>query len=210
MANKVKRMRQTRDPTDESVKYAILCENGVDQKVYHVDHVWLALKFRSCWPTESKLVKMICHLKKKLLWGTWNIFAKHPTTDLASIQETKEKVMFFGCIQHCYDHTFGLLWRTQKNSTLRKNWVVRCNWYLGFYVPATLHIQKKGSIRDSKVAWPCLLWSTAAINTPWPFLPLHGRPHKKAQQDWQADRRHVWPPERLWVLGGEQNEMRST
>jgi hypothetical protein len=46
MANQLKWMRETRDLTDESVEltdesveYAILCENGVDQKVYHVVNV---------------------------------------------------------------------------------------------------------------------------------------------------------------------------
>jgi hypothetical protein len=29
-------MRETRDLRDENVEHAILCENRVDQKVYHV------------------------------------------------------------------------------------------------------------------------------------------------------------------------------
>ena len=38
---------------------------------------------------------------------------REPTTNLASIEEIKEEMAFFGQIIHCYDCVFGLLRRTR-------------------------------------------------------------------------------------------------
>jgi hypothetical protein len=62
-----------------------------------------------------------------------NLFYTDPTRDLASIQEIKEKMIFFGCILHCYDCTSGLLWRTRKTispeeriDSLASIWLTQC------------------------------------------------------------------------------------
>jgi hypothetical protein len=112
MTKKLKRVRETRDLTDESIKYAIdrtLCANGVDRKVYHVQCL--------IGPQIMKLlenrVEIMSQLEVKFLHVREENLAKDPTTDLASIEEIREEMVFFRRILNCYDCVFSLLRRTR-------------------------------------------------------------------------------------------------
>jgi hypothetical protein len=95
-----------------SVEYAIdstLCANGVDQKVYHGQCL--------IGPQIQKLlanrVTILSQLEANFLRVREQTLEREPTTNLASIEEIKEEMAFFGQIIHCYDCVFGLLRRTR-------------------------------------------------------------------------------------------------
>ena len=112
MTKQLKRMRDTRDLTEGSVEYAIdstLCANGVDRKVYHGQCL--------IGPQIQKLlanrVTILSQLEANFLRVREQTLEREPTTNLASIEEIKEEMAFFGQIVHCYDCVFGLLRRTR-------------------------------------------------------------------------------------------------
>jgi hypothetical protein len=107
-------LKDTRDLTDESVEYAIdrtLCLNGVNRKVYHGQCI--------IGPQSQKLLAnrdgIIDQLETAFLRVREQILKQNPTTNLASVKETKEEMNFFRIFLHCYDCAFGLLRRTKKN-----------------------------------------------------------------------------------------------
>jgi hypothetical protein len=113
MRKTLKFLKDTRDLTDESVEYAIdrtLCLNGADRKVYHGPCL--------IGPQIQKLlanrVQIIDQLQTEFLRVREQNSIKNPTTNLASIEEIKEEMIFFRIILHCYDCAFGLLRRTRK------------------------------------------------------------------------------------------------
>jgi hypothetical protein len=108
MIKRLKMMRDTKDLTDGRVKYAIdgtLCANGVDRKVYHGQ----CLIGPQIMKLLANRVEIMTQLERKFLHVRDENLAKDPTTDLASIEEIREEMDFFGRILHCYDCEFSLL-----------------------------------------------------------------------------------------------------
>jgi hypothetical protein len=108
MTKRLKMMRDTRDMTDGSVEYAIdgtLCANGVDRKVYHGQ----CLIGPQIMKLLANRVEIMTQLEMKFLHVWDENLAKDPTTDLASIEEIREEMDFFGRILHCYHCKFSLL-----------------------------------------------------------------------------------------------------
>jgi hypothetical protein len=110
MTKQLKRLRETRDLTDESVESAIdltLCANGVDRKVYHGQCL--------IGPQIQKLlanrVTILSQLEMNFLHVQEQTLQEVPAANLASVEEIKEEMAFFGRILLCYD--FGLLRRTR-------------------------------------------------------------------------------------------------
>jgi hypothetical protein len=121
-------MRETRDLTDGSVENAIghtLCANGVDQKVYHGGQ-WLVSP--QITKLLAKRVKIMSWLETKFLHVQDADLAKDPKTDVASIQEIREEMVFFGHILHCHDCVFSLPWQTRTIFLLRKEQSCRSQW----------------------------------------------------------------------------------
>jgi hypothetical protein len=112
MTKQLKRLRETRDLTDESVKYTIdptLCDNGEDRKVSHGQCL--------IGPQIQKLVAnrvtILSQLEAKFLHVREQTLQKNSTTNLASVEEIKQEMAFFSRILLCYDCVFGLLRRTR-------------------------------------------------------------------------------------------------
>jgi hypothetical protein len=92
MRNKLKKFKETRDLTDGSVEYTIdriLCDNGVDRKVYHGQCL--------IGPQIQKLlanqVKIMDQLEEKCLRVREENLKEDPKTNLASPQEIKEEMI---------------------------------------------------------------------------------------------------------------------
>jgi hypothetical protein len=58
-------------------------------------------------------VTILSQLEANFLCVQEQTLEREPTTNLASIEEIKEEMAFFGQIIHCYDCVFGLLRRTR-------------------------------------------------------------------------------------------------
>jgi hypothetical protein len=86
-----------------------LCANGVDRKVYHGQ----CLIGPQIMKLLANRVEIMSQLEVKLLHVRDENLAKDPTTDLASIEEIREEMVFFGRILNCYDCVFSLLRRTR-------------------------------------------------------------------------------------------------
>jgi hypothetical protein len=113
MTKKLNRVGETRDITDESVEYAIdqtLCMDGVDRKVYH-GQCLVGPQIRKLL---ANRVEIMSQLEVKFLHVLDENLAKDPTTDLASIEEIREEMVFFGRILNCYDCVFSLLRRNKQ------------------------------------------------------------------------------------------------
>ena len=85
-----------------------LCANGVDRKVYHNQ----CLIGPQIMKLLANRVEIMTQLEMKFLHVRDVNLAKDPTTDLASTEEKREEMDFFGRILHCYDCAFSLLRRT--------------------------------------------------------------------------------------------------
>jgi hypothetical protein len=112
MTKRLNMMKDTRDLTCGSFEYAIngtLCANGVDRKVYHGQ----CLIGPQIMKLLANRVEIMSQLELKFLHVPGENLAKDPTTDLASIEEIREEMDFFGRILHCYDCALSLLWRTK-------------------------------------------------------------------------------------------------
>jgi hypothetical protein len=80
---------------------------------------------------------------------------RNATTNLASIEEIKEEMAFFGQTLHCYDCVFGLFLSDENNCfNRRKNGVARRNQDLEICVANAENMGRKGSISDSEVTRP--------------------------------------------------------
>ena len=101
MTTQLKRMRETIELTINRT----LCANRVDQKVYQGQCL--------IGPQIMKLlenrVEIMSQLEVKFLHVWDENLAKDPTTGLASIEEIREEMVFFGRILNCYDCVFSLL-----------------------------------------------------------------------------------------------------
>jgi hypothetical protein len=105
MAQQLKRMRDTRDLTEGSVEYAIdstLCANGVDRKIGPQIQKLLANR-----------VTILSQLEANFMRVREQTLERDATINLASREEIKEEMAFFGQILHCYDCVFGLLSQTR-------------------------------------------------------------------------------------------------
>jgi hypothetical protein len=94
------------------VEYAIdstLCDNGVDRKVYHGQ----CLIGPQIQKLLAKRVTILSQLEANFIRVREQTLERDATTNLASIEEIKEEMAFFGQILHCYDCVFGLLRRTR-------------------------------------------------------------------------------------------------
>jgi hypothetical protein len=108
MTKQLKRLRETRDLTDESVEYTIgltLCANGVHRRVYCGQCL--------IGPQIQKLllnrVTILSQLETNFLHVREQTLQKDPIANLASVEEIKQEMTFFGRILLCYDCIFGLL-----------------------------------------------------------------------------------------------------
>jgi hypothetical protein len=89
-------------------------------------------------------VEIMSQLEMKFLHVWDENLVKNPTTaGLASIEEIREEMDFFGRILHCYDCTFSLLQRTQTLFYQRKEGVARHNQNLNFPVANAAHVGEK-------------------------------------------------------------------
>jgi hypothetical protein len=105
MTTQLKMLRETRDLMEESVEYAInltLRANGVDQKVYN-GQCLIGPQFQKLLANQvtilSQLETNFVHLQEQSL-------QKDPTANLASVEEIRQEMAFFGHILLCYDCVF--------------------------------------------------------------------------------------------------------
>jgi hypothetical protein len=113
MKKKLNESQSTRDLTNDSAEYAvddILCQNGIDPKVYHGK----CLIGPQIQMLLAKRVKIMRELKAKCFWIRERTIAQSPAANIATVKEIDEEMEFFSSILQCYDSCFALLRRTRR------------------------------------------------------------------------------------------------